>query len=46
MPNVTTLYDGDLPIIGGGNPHYNSEGYVILGKKTAYAVEAFYKGKE
>ena len=46
MPNVTTLYDGDLPIIGGGNPHYNSEGYVILGKKTADAVEAFYKGKE
>ncbi|MBK1880433.1 sialate O-acetylesterase [Pelagicoccus mobilis] len=46
MSNVTTLYDGDLPRIGGGNPHYNSEGYVILGQKTADAVEAHYKGKE
>jgi hypothetical protein len=46
MPNVTTLYDGDLPRIGGGNAHYNSEGYVILGQKTADAVEAYYKGKE
>jgi hypothetical protein len=46
MPNVTTLYDGDLPRIGGGNPHYNSEGYVILGKKTADTVEDFYKDKE
>jgi hypothetical protein len=46
MPNVTTLYPGDLPRIGGGNDHYNSEGYVILGQKTADAVEAYYKGKE
>ncbi len=46
MPNVTTLYDGELPRIGGGNPHYNSEGYVLLGKKTADAVEAFYEDKE
>ena len=46
MPNVTTLYDGELPRIGEGNVHYNSEGYVILGKKTAAAVEAFYKDKE
>ena len=46
MSNVTTLYDGDLPRIGGGNDHYNSEGYVILGQKTADAVEAHYKGKE
>lgn len=46
MPNVTTLYPGELPRIGKGNAHYNSEGYVILGKKTADAVEAFYKDKE
>ena len=46
MPNVTTLYPGDLPRIGGGNAHYNSEGYVLLGKKTADAVEAFYRDKE
>ena len=46
MSNVTTLYDGDLPRIGEGNPHYNSEGYVILGQKTADAVEGHYKGKE
>ena len=30
----------------GGNPHYNSEGYVLLGKKTADVVEAFYKDNE
>ena len=46
MPNVTTLYPGELPRIGGGNNHYNSEGYVILGQTTADAVEAYYKGKE
>jgi|GEM_PF-475149 len=46
MPNVTTLHPGDLPRIGGGNPHYNSEGYVLLGKKTADAVEAFYQDNE
>ena len=46
MPNVTTLYPGELPRIGEGNVHYNSEGYVILGKKTADAVEVFYKDKE
>lgn len=45
MPNVTTLHPGDLPRIGGGNPHYNSEGYVLLGKKAADSVEAFYKEK-
>ena len=45
MPNVTTLYPGELPRIGGGNNHYNSEGYVILGQKTADAVEDFYKDK-
>jgi len=26
--------------------HYNSEGYVLLGKKTADVVEAFYKDNE
>lgn len=46
MSNVTTLYPGDLPRIGGGNPRYNSEGYVIPGRETADAVEAFYKDKE
>jgi hypothetical protein len=46
MPNVTTLYPGELPLIGGGNDHYNSEGYVMLGKFTADAVEEFYAVKE
>lgn len=45
MPNVFTLYPGELPRIGGGNNHYNSEGYVMLGKITADAVEEFYKEK-
>jgi hypothetical protein len=44
--NVTTLYPGELPIIGGGNQHYNSEGYIMLGKITATAVEEFYKAKD
>jgi hypothetical protein len=43
IPNVTTLYPGELPRIGGGNNHYNSEGYVKLGKITADSVEEFYK---
>ena len=45
MPNVTTLYPGELPKISKVNQHYNSEGYVILGKKTAAAVENYYKNK-
>jgi acetyl esterase len=44
--NVTTLFPGELPRIGEGNVHYNSEGYVMLGKITASAVEEFYKAKE
>ena len=43
MHNVTTLYPGELPKDG---VHYNSEGYVLLGKITATAVEEFYKAKE
>ena len=46
ISNVTTLYPGELPRIGGGNNHYNSEGYVQLGKITADAVEEFYKAKK
>lgn len=46
MTNVTTLYPGELPRIGGGNEHYNSEGYVLLGKKTAATVEEFYNKKK
>ena len=46
IPNVTTLYPGELPRIGGGNNHYNSEGYIKLGKITASAVEEFYKAIE
>ena len=43
MPNVTTIYPGELPKEG---VHYNSEGYVLLGKFTATAVEEFYRAKE
>jgi len=43
MDNVFTIYPGELPRIGGGNNHYNSEGYVLLGQFTADAVEEFYK---
>jgi hypothetical protein len=43
--NVTTLYPGRLPI-GNDGVHYSSEGYIMLGKATATAVEEFYKAKE
>jgi hypothetical protein len=43
LPNVTTLYPGKLPI--GDGVHYSSEGYLMLGKMTASAVEQFYQSK-
>ena len=43
LPNVTTVYPGELPRIGGGNNHINAEGQIKLGKLTASAVEEFYK---
>lgn len=46
MPMVTTFYPGELPRNEGDNAHYNSEGYVLLGKKTASAVEEFDKGQQ
>ncbi len=46
IPNVTTLYPGELPRIGGGNNHYNSEGYIKLGKITADAVEVYYRANK
>jgi len=46
IPNVTTLYPGELPRIGGGNNHINAEGQIKLGKIVATAVEEFYKTKE
>ena len=45
LPNVTTIYPGDLPRIGGGNNHINAEGQIQLGKITASAVEKFYMAK-
>jgi hypothetical protein len=45
LPNVTTIYPGDLPRIGGGNNHINAEGQIQLGKIVASAVEDFYKAK-
>lgn len=43
--NVTTIYPGDLPRIGGGNNHINADGQIQLGKITASAVEDFYQAK-
>ena len=43
LSNVTTLYPGKLPI--GDGVHYSSEGYLMLGKITASAVEQFYRAK-
>ena len=42
LPNVVTLFPGKLPI-GDDGVHYSSEGYLMLGKATASAIEAFYK---
>jgi len=42
LSNVTTFYPGKLPRDG---VHYNSEGYLMLGKITASAVEQFYQSK-
>lgn len=42
LPNVTTLHPGKLPI-GDDGVHYSSKGYIMLGKITASAVEAFYR---
>ncbi len=42
LPHVTTLYPGKLPI-GDDGVHYSSEGYIMLGKVTASAIEEFYK---
>jgi hypothetical protein len=46
LPNVTTIYPGDLPRIGGGNNHINAEGQIQLGKITASAVEKDYQVKQ
>ena len=46
IPNVTTLYPGNLPRIGGDNNHINAEGQIMLGKIVASAVKEFYKAKE
>ena len=46
LPNVATIYPGELPRIGGGNNHINAVGQIKLGKITASAVEEFYKAKE
>jgi hypothetical protein len=43
LPNVATIYPGELPRIGGGNNHINAEGQIQLGKITASAVGEFYK---
>ena len=45
LPNVTTVYPGNLPRIGGGNNHINAEGQIRLGKITASAVKHFYNAK-
>ncbi len=45
IPNVTMLYFPELPRIK-DNVHYNSEGYVMMGKITASAVAAFYQAKD
>jgi len=42
LPNVVTLFPGKLPIQEGG-VHYSSEGYLMLGKAAASAIEEFYK---
>jgi hypothetical protein len=46
LPNVTTIYPGELSRIGGGNNHFNAEGQIKLGKIAAATVEEFYKAKE
>jgi hypothetical protein len=45
IPNVTTIYPGALPK-GADGIHYNSEGYIMLGKITASAIEEFYEARE
>jgi len=45
IPHVSTLYPGRLPI-GHDGTHYSSEGYIMLGKITASAIEEYYKAKE
>ena len=45
IPNVVTLFPGRLPV-GDDGTHYSSEGYIILGKFTASAVEEFYEAKQ
>ena len=45
IPNVFTLYPGEMPK-GADGVHFNSEGYIMLGKFTADAVEEFYKENE
>jgi len=46
IPNVTTLYPGRLPRIGGDNNNINAEGQIKLGKNVASAVEEIYRAKE
>ena len=45
IPGVTTIYPGKLPI-GEDGIHYSSEGYIMLWKITASAVEELYKSKD
>ena len=42
LSHVTTFYPGKLPI-GDDGVHYSSEGYIMLGKATASAIEESYK---
>jgi len=42
IPNVTTLYFPEMPRLK-DNVHYNSEGYVMMGKITATAVQKYYQ---
>ncbi|HEC42441.1 MAG TPA: hypothetical protein ENI20_06395 [Bacteroides sp.] len=44
IPKVTTLYPGRLPI-GADGTHYSSQGYIMLGKITASAIEEYYQAK-
>ena len=42
LPHVVTLFPGKLPI-GEDSVHDSSEGYLMLGKATASAIEEYYK---
>lgn len=42
LSHVTTFYPGKLPI-GEDGVYYSSEGYLMLGRTTATAIEKFCK---